>query len=125
MKNGKFCDKSKSKERCPKHPLEKYKPHLTDPELCEKIIDKLIHMTPDETSIECPCGTILKRWNFAHHCKFPKHITWTKTMPELKTIKQWGANTAQFIAISEYYRSKINGHNACDQDQLTSLNKSN
>ncbi|KAG6961464.1 hypothetical protein JG687_00007700 [Phytophthora cactorum] len=54
-------------------------------EMMTNIFKALLH-----EDIRCPCGKKMKRWNYAHHCTFPKHKAWVSTMP---TSHLWRAKT--------------------------------
>jgi hypothetical protein len=56
---------------------------VNDPEQAEEMLSTILK-TNLYTKVHCPCGTDVMRWNYAHHCKFPKHKAWLLTMEGLK-----------------------------------------
>ncbi|GMF41253.1 unnamed protein product [Phytophthora lilii] len=88
MKNGRQCPKSKTLDRCYVHPISKYREPEMNVDTAEEMI-MTIFDSDNHEEILCPCGKATKRWNYAHHCSFPKHKTWVKMMPEPKTIRSW------------------------------------
>lgn len=92
MKNGNICTSAKSKDRCARHlDDEKFRPHDTDIIQAELSILTILEQ-PIDTDVRCPCGTVTKRWNYAHHCNFPKHKKWASIIGKPKTLRQWGSN---------------------------------
>ena len=83
QRNGRVCPKSKTKSRCSLHPISKYKEYESEVEKSVGMIND-IKRAPGGQEVQCPCGSIVKRWNFAHHCSFPKHKAWIKLLPEPK-----------------------------------------
>jgi len=93
MKNGNICKRSKTIDRCSYHAdTQKFKHHITDSKEAEKMMKKIFKSQLHE-EITCPCGKIMIRWNFAHHCSYPKHKFWVGTMPKPETIKSWSSTS--------------------------------
>jgi hypothetical protein len=91
MKNGRVCPKAKSKDRCFLHPVSKYPIAVMDLAKAETMM-KIIFVAEISEKVSCPCGSSMIRWNYAHHCSFPKHKAWSDLMPEPKTLKSWIAD---------------------------------
>jgi hypothetical protein len=91
MKNGNICTKAKTKERCSNHPLAKYPASVDDLSKAESMMEHIFRAEAFEP-VSCPCGKTIIKWNYAHHCSFPKHKAWSKLMPEPKKIKSWIAD---------------------------------
>jgi hypothetical protein len=70
------------------HPIGKYPKHIIDPATAENM---MLNNSPMHIYINCPCGTRLRRWNYAHHCSFPKHKAWVAIMPQPTKIKSWSS----------------------------------
>ena len=94
MKTGEFCQKAKSMDRCSKHPIDKFKPHITNNSIAEGKMKKIFNSRLEDT-VDCPCGTTTRRWNYAHHCQFPKHKAWMKTMPKPVIVRSWTTTTLE------------------------------
>ena len=104
-RTGNFCTNSPSKDRCWLHPISKYPPHIACPIKAEEAM-KIALNTQFECELICPCGSKTKRWNYAVHCKVPKHIAWMETMPETKT--GWRTKPLEYYAKSLEYHSWLN-----------------
>jgi hypothetical protein len=90
MKNGRQCPNSKTLERCSRHPITKYPSSVFDIDRAEEMVMAIFDSDNHEESL-CPCGKAIKRWNYAHHCSFPKHNAWVMMIPEPKIIRSWVA----------------------------------
>jgi hypothetical protein len=88
MKNGEVCRQSKSKDRCWAHPTHKFPEAVSEVAEAEKMMT-VIFRAQLHKDVVCPCGKAMKRWNYAHHCTYPKHKAWVLSMPESNNGHLW------------------------------------
>jgi hypothetical protein len=74
------------------HPVAKFKQHVLDPKLAEEMM-KVVITSGLKDIVHCPCGSTPRKWNYIHHCSFPKHTAWVKMMPEPEEIGCWSVKT--------------------------------
>jgi hypothetical protein len=70
----------------------------------EKILKEELYET-----VHCPCGTTVKRYNYAHHCSFPKHKAWSRLMPSPERLPDWTTKPLDEDAKERAIHDRTNG----------------